>query len=80
MPRKFTVREVWRPITKKNEVQGSTRWDVLACSHSVPANDNTYRRARSCPECRGRVQDFADAHAAAATPAQPGKPGKPKTA
>ena len=69
--RKYTVREVWRPIVKKNELQGSTRWDVLACSHSVPANDNTYRRARSCPECRWRVQQYVDAQPGARGPAAP---------
>ena len=58
--RKFTVPEVWRSIVKKNERQGRGRYDVLVCNHSVPANDNTYRRARSCPECRVLVQQYAD--------------------
>jgi hypothetical protein len=57
---KFTVPEVWRSIVKKNERQGELRFDVLVCTHAVPANDNTYRRARSCPECRMRVQEYAD--------------------
>ncbi len=57
---KFTVPEVWRTIVKKNERQGSARYDVLVCDHSVPANDNTYRRARSCPFCRIQVQRYAD--------------------
>lgn len=58
--RTFTVPEVWRTIVKKNERQGDKLFDVLVCDHSVPANDNTYRRARSCPECRRKVQDYAD--------------------
>ncbi len=58
--RKFTVPEVWRRIVKKNERQGRALYDVLICNHSVPANDNTYRRARSCPECRVVVQQYAD--------------------
>jgi hypothetical protein len=62
---KFTVPEVWRTIVKKNERQGSRRYDVLVCQHAVPANDNTYRRARSCFECRLKVQEFADQHGAA---------------
>lgn len=63
--KKFTVPEVWRRIVKKSELQGGKRFDVLVCSHAVPANDNAYRRARSCPECRIRVQQYADGHAAA---------------
>jgi hypothetical protein len=63
--RRFTVPEVWRTIVKKNERQGSGFYDVLVCNHSVPANDNTYRRARSCPECRRKVQEYADEHCAA---------------
>jgi hypothetical protein len=69
MPRKrrsaavtFTVPEVWRSIVKKNERHGGKGYDVLVCNHSVPANDNTYRLARSCPECRIRVQKYADQH------------------
>ena len=64
-PRKFTVPEVWRSIVKKNERQGSKRYDVLVCQHAVPANDNTYRTARACPECRLAVQRYADEVAAA---------------
>ncbi len=60
--RKFTVPEVWRAIVKKNERQGTGLYDVLVCDHSGPANDNTYRRARSCPECRRKVQEYADEH------------------
>ena len=58
--RKYTVPEVWRTIVKKNERQGDKLYDVLVCDHAVPANDNTYRRARSCPECRRKVQAYAD--------------------
>jgi hypothetical protein len=57
---KFTVPEVWRTIVKKNERQAGKLYDVLVCDHSVPANDNTYRKARSCPECRIKVQQYAD--------------------
>lgn len=64
-PVKFTVPEVWRSIAKKNERQGSKRYDVLVCQHAVPANDNTYRTARACPECRLSVQRYADEVAAA---------------
>lgn len=68
MPRKasrrgssrFTVPEVWRTIVKKNERHGGKRYDVLVCDHAVPANDNTYRRARACPECRVKVQEYAN--------------------
>lgn len=59
---KFTVPEVWRRIVKKNERQGSGRYDVLICDHAVPANDNRYRQVRSCPECRLKVQQYADEH------------------
>ncbi len=62
---KFSVPEVYRAIVKKNERQGGARYDVLVCQHAVPANDNTYRRARSCPECRLKVQEYADQHSAA---------------
>lgn len=58
--KKFTVPEVWRTIVKKNERQGSGLYDVLICKHAVPANDNTYRKARACPACRVRVQQYAD--------------------
>jgi hypothetical protein len=61
---RFTVPEVWRKIVKKNERQGSDRFDVLVCQHAVLANDNTYRTARSCPECRVVVQRYADEHRA----------------
>ncbi len=67
--RRFTVPEVWRKIVKKNERQGRGRFDVLVCNHAVPANDNTYRKARSCPECRIQVQRYADQVAAARQPA-----------
>jgi len=59
---RYSVPEVWRTIVKKNERQGSRLFDVLICNHAVPANDNTYRRARSCPECRIKVQEYADLH------------------
>ncbi len=39
-PIKFTVPEVWRSIVKKNERQGSKRYDVLVCQFAVPANDD----------------------------------------
>lgn len=70
-PLKFTVPEVWRSIVKKNERQGSKRYDVLVCQHAVPANDNTYRTARSCPECRLVVQQYADGLEPARTPRAP---------
>jgi len=62
---KFTVPEVWRTIVKKNERQAGKLYDVLVCQHAVPANDNTYRKARACPTCRVRVQQYADEVAAA---------------
>jgi hypothetical protein len=58
--RRFSVPEVWRKIVKKNERQGRARYDVLVCNHAVPSNDNTYRVARACPECRLTVQRYAD--------------------
>ena len=58
--KKFSVPEVWRTIVKKNERQGGGLYDVLVCNHAVPSNDNTYRKARSCPVCRARVQEYAD--------------------
>jgi hypothetical protein len=62
---KFTVPEVYRKIVKKNERQTEGLYDVLICGHSVPAaTDNTFRKARACPECRIRVQEYADAHLA----------------
>jgi hypothetical protein len=57
---RFTVPEVWRKIVKKNERQGDGLFDVLICNHAVPANDNTYRKGRSCPVCRVQVQKYAD--------------------
>ncbi len=63
-PFKFTVPDVWRSIVRKNERQGAGRFDVLVCQHAVPANDNTYRTARACPECRLTVQRYADEVAA----------------
>jgi hypothetical protein len=57
---RFTVPEVWRKIVKKNERQGDGLYDVLICNHAVPANDNTYRKGRSCPTCRVQVQKYAD--------------------
>lgn len=58
--KRFSVPEVWRTIVKKNERQGRGRYDVLVCNHAVPSNDNTYRKARSCPSCRTKVQEYAD--------------------
>jgi hypothetical protein len=69
--KKFTVPEVWRRIVKKSELQGGKRFDVLVCTHAVPSNDNAYRRARSCPECRIRVQQYADAAATEAAKVSP---------
>jgi hypothetical protein len=57
---RFTVPEAWRPIQKLNERQGNALFDVLVCGHSVPASDTAYRRFRSCPDCRLRVQEYAD--------------------
>ena len=57
---RFTVPEVWRTIVKKNERHGNGLFDVLVCAHAVPANDNTYRRARACPTCRERAQQYSD--------------------
>ncbi len=57
---RFTVPEVWRTIVKKNERQGGKLFDVLICDHAVPANDNTFRKARACLECRRKVQEYAD--------------------
>jgi hypothetical protein len=59
--RKFTIPPVWRQIVKKNERQGNALYDVLICNHVVPADqENTYRRARACPECRSKVQEYSD--------------------
>ena len=38
----------------------NAKLDVLVCGHAVAANDNTYRKARSRPECRAKVQQYAD--------------------
>ncbi len=59
-PKRASVPEVYRTIVKKNERQGDGLYDVLVCKHAVPANDNTYRKARACPTCRARVQEYAD--------------------
>jgi hypothetical protein len=58
--RRFTVPETWRRIQKLNEPQGTRFFDVLVCGHAVPASDTAYRRFRSCPDCRLRVQAYAD--------------------
>lgn len=61
--RKPTIRPVYRAIVKKNERQADGRYDVLICGHAVPAAaENTFRTARACPECRVRVQEYADQH------------------
>jgi hypothetical protein len=57
---RFTVPEAWRQISKLNERQGNGYYDVLVCGHAVPASDTAYRRFRSCPDCRVRVQAYAD--------------------
>ncbi len=57
---RFTVPETWRPIVKRNEIQAGRPFDVLACGHSVPASDTAFRRFRACPDCRLRVQEYAD--------------------
>lgn len=61
---RFTVPEVWRTIVKKNERHGSGIFDVLICEHAVEVDprtrENTYRRARACPSCRLRAQQYAD--------------------
>ena len=58
--RRFTVPETWRRIQKLAEPQGTGLYDVLICGHAVPASDTAYRRYRSCPDCRLRVQEYAD--------------------
>ena len=63
--KKPSVPEVWRTIVKKNERQGDKLYDILVCKHAVLANDNTYRKARSCPTCRLQVQAYVDALPAA---------------
>jgi hypothetical protein len=57
---RFTVPETWRPIRRRNERQGDSLFDVLACGHAVPASDTAHRRFRSCPDCRVHVQAYAD--------------------
>lgn len=61
---RFTIPEVWRTIVKKNERHGSGVFDVLICEHAVEVDpstrQNTYRRARACPSCRLRAQQYAD--------------------
>jgi DNA-binding Lrp family transcriptional regulator len=56
----FSVPEVWRRIVKLNERQGSQAFDVLVCGHAVAASDTAYRKFRACPECRVKVQKFAE--------------------
>jgi hypothetical protein len=74
---RFTVPDAWRKIVKKNERQGEGLFDVLVCKHAVPANDNTYRKARSCPACRVQVQKYADELAAANSSPRPAQaPGR----
>jgi putative endonuclease len=63
-PKKSTVKPVYRAIVRKNERQAKGLYDVLICGHAViAATDNTFRKARPCPECRLRVQEYADRHA-----------------
>jgi hypothetical protein len=64
-------------IVKKNERQGNGLFDVLVCKHAVPANDNTYRKARSCPECRVAVQTYADELAVANSSQPPDRASVP---
>ena len=77
---RFTVPDAWRTIVKKNERQGEGLFDVLVCQHAVPANDNTYRKARSCPECRVNVQRYADELALAKASARPAPVSAPAAA
>ncbi len=71
---RFTVPEVWRTIVKKNERHGSGVFDVLVCEHAVEVDartrENTYRRARACPTCRIRAQQYADEWRRAAAAAE----------
>lgn len=70
-PRKWTVPPVYRAIVKKNERQAKGLYDVLICGHAVPAaTDNTFRKARPCPDCRVRVQEYADQHTAPPAPTE----------
>lgn len=76
---RFTVPDAWRKIVKKNERQGKGLFDVLVCTHAVPANDNTYRKARACPECRVSVQRYADELALVKASARPAPaPARPR--
>ena len=59
---RFSVPEVWRRIVKWNERQGSGKFDVLVCGHAVASSDTAYRRFRACPDCRVKVQRYADEH------------------
>ncbi len=72
------VRPVYRPILRKNERQGSSVFDVLACNHAVlvdeSARANTYRRARACPECAAFVAKFAAEAAAKQAPVSAPRP------
>lgn len=64
VPKKLTVKPVYRAIVRKNERQAKGLYDVLICGHAVLADkDNTFRKARPCPECRLRVQEYAERHA-----------------
>jgi hypothetical protein len=76
---RFTVPEVWRKIIKKNERQGDSLFDVLICNHAVLANDNTYRKGRSCPVCRVQVQKYADELGPVNVGVRPAQlPGRPR--
>lgn len=80
---RFSVRPVYRAIVKKNERQAQGLYDVLVCGHAVPAaTDNTFRKARPCTECRVRVQEYADHHAAMTRvqPARTAQPGASRAA
>jgi hypothetical protein len=57
-----SVPEAWRRIVKLNEKQGSRKYDVLICGHSVAASDTVGRRFRACPECRVKVQQIVNEH------------------
>ena len=58
------LKPVWRKITKKNERQGDKLFDVLICTHAVPANKNTWRKVRACPTCARVVEEYRQKHAA----------------
>jgi transcription elongation factor Elf1 len=59
MAKKKSPPSVWRKIIKRNERQGRKYFDVLVCNHAVEVmpstRANTYRRFRSCPDCRDQV-------------------------